>query len=165
MTGGGMLPSPLVLKKRNVAKMKTRELKNIRIEERSPTVEEYQSLKHYTNWEMVEDSDVRTDLDHGIYSVVAYDGPNLVGMGRVVGDLVSYFYVEDIIVHPKHLRIGVGGLILSHIEHYIESIATRYAYIGLIATKGTKEFYKKYGFIERKSSCQGMFKVLKARIQ
>ncbi len=145
--------------------MKTEKLKNIRIEERSPTLEEYQSLKNYINWKMAEHWDVRIDLEHGLYSVVAYDGPKLIGMGRVVGDLVSYFYIEHIMVHPKHLSIGVGGLILSHIEGYIESIATQYAYVGLIAIKGTKEFYKKYGFIERKSSCQGMFKILKGRMK
>ena len=160
-----MLPSPLVLKKRNVAKMKTQEFKSIRIHQRVPTVEEYQSLLKNTKWEMLEDSDVSIALEQDLYSVVAYDGPKLIGMGRVGGDLGSYFYIEDIIVHPKHLRIGVGGLIMNHIEHYIESIATQHAYIGLIAAKGTKEFYKKYGFIARKSSCHAMFKIVKGRMQ
>lgn len=140
--------------------MKNRPHTNIRIEERAPTVEEYQLLKNQDNWGMVGDPAVKIVMKNHLYSLVVFDGPNIIGMGRVVGDGVSYFYIEDIMVHPKHLSMGLGGLIMDHIERYLESIATRYAYIGLIATKGTEEFYKKFGFIERKSNCQGMFKIL-----
>ncbi|UJH67796.1 GNAT family N-acetyltransferase [Allomuricauda sp. SCSIO 65647] len=140
--------------------MKNRQHKNIRIEERAPTVEEYQLLRNQTNWGMVRDPAVKIALKNHLYSVVVFDGPNMIGMGRVVGDGAIYFYIQDVIVHEDYRSKGVGGLIMDHIEHYFETMAPQHAFIGLMAAEGTTEFYKRFGFIERKNNSPGMFKIL-----
>ena len=136
-------------------------MKHIRIEERTPTVEEFQFLRSHTNWGKLEDKAVRIALKNQLYGVVVFDSSNIIGMGRVVGDGAIYFYVQDVIVHQDYRNKGVGALIMGQIEHYSETTAPNNSFIGLMAAKGTKKFYKKFGFVARDNDRPGMFKVLK----
>ncbi len=140
--------------------MRIEALTNVRVEERFPTRADYQSLENQSCREIVMNNNDELSSEGNLYGIIAYDGLKIIGMGCIVGDGVSYFFIKDIIVHPKYLNQGVGRLIMEHIERYFESMAIQYAYIGLIAAKGTQEFYKKFGFLERKNKCQGMFKIL-----
>ena len=133
---------------------------NIRIEKRTPSLEEYRLLRSQSNGDTEEDPDIKIALENDLYGITVLDGQNIIGMGLVISHGAHYFYIQDITVHPKHRSKGVGRLIMDHIEHYLESMAAQYAYVGLIAAQGTKAFYKRFGFIERKSHCQGMFKIL-----
>lgn len=140
--------------------IKNVQCEDIRIEKRTPSLEEYRLLRSQSYGDTEEDPDIKIALENDLHGIMVFDGLNIIGMGLVVSHGAHYFYIQDITVHPKHRNRGVGRLIMHHIEHYLESMAAQYAYIGLIAAKGTKEFYKRFGFIERKSLCQGMFKIL-----
>ncbi len=132
----------------------------IRIEKRTPSLEEYRLLRSQSNRDTEEDPDLKNALENDLHGIMVFDGPNIIGIGLLVSHGAHYFYIQDITVHPKHRKQGVGRLIMDHIEYDLGSMAAPYAYVGLIAARGTKEFYKKFGFIERKSHCQGMFKIL-----
>nr|WP_299339759.1 GNAT family N-acetyltransferase [Allomuricauda sp.] len=132
----------------------------LRIEKRSPTREEYQSLGSQSDWNTVENQFEKIAFGKEVYSVVVLDGLNMVGMGRVIGDGAIYFNIQDLMVHPAYNSKKVGGLVMDNIEGYFKTIASRHAYIGLTVTSGTKEFYKKYGFVQRKSKSLEMFKIV-----
>lgn len=42
----------------------------------------------------------------------AYDGDNLVGVVRAVGDGASVLFVQDLLVLPKYQRQGIGTRLL-----------------------------------------------------
>ena len=73
----------------------------------------------------------------------------LIGMGRVVGDGVLYFYLQDIIVHHDWRGQGVGRLIVEALLGEVKRIAPKGATIGLMSAHGKDAFYEKFGFEPR----------------
>ncbi|UOY07995.1 GNAT family N-acetyltransferase [Muricauda sp. SCSIO 64092] len=140
--------------------MKEKWPKNIRVEERKFQVTDYQRLRGQTNWDAIADWAVGIALENDLYGVAVFDGPNMVGMGRVIGDGAIYFYVQDIIVHPKYRGQGLGRLIMEHIENYLKRAAVNNSFVGLMAARDSKGFYEKFGFKERGIHSPGMFKII-----
>ncbi len=73
---------------------------DFRLKIRKIRVEEYQSLRKTTSWDLIEDNIVKTALENDLFSICVYDNEKLIGMGRVIGDGAIYFYIQDIIVTP-----------------------------------------------------------------
>ncbi len=132
----------------------------LHVEKRSPSQEEYRSLRNQSDWYTVGNQFEKAAFGKEVYCVVVLDGPNVIGMGRIVGDGAIYFNIQDLIVHPNYNSKSVGRLIMDHIENFFETGASRHAYIGVLATRETRELYKKYGFTERKTKNSEMFKIL-----
>nr|WP_299341237.1 GNAT family N-acetyltransferase [Allomuricauda sp.] len=133
----------------------------IQIEVRRIEVKEYQLLRAQTNWNPIEDTTAQTALENDLYSVIVLDDNKPVAMGRVIGDGAIYFYVQDIIVHTAYRDMGIGNLVMEHIEYFLEGAAQPNSFIGLMAAKGTQKFYRRFGYKERESESPGMFKILK----
>ena len=131
------------------------------VEIRKLKVEEYQTLRKTTGWDMLEDKVVSASLENDLFSLCVYDHEKLIGMGRVVGDGFIYFYIQDIVVTPEYKGRGVGKLIMENVEEYLSKTANNNSFIGLMAAEGVKEFYYKFGYKERPDSRPGMFKVVK----
>lgn len=69
-------------------------------------------------------------------------------MGRLVGDGVMYWYLQEIIVLPEYQGKGIGKSIVNRLIEYIKNTAipgTKIE-IGLTAVKGKEPFYEKLGF-------------------
>lgn len=136
---------------------------NYTIEQRIPTVLEYEKIcsavgwKEYMNFDVVEES-----LRNSLFGVVVRDHEEIVGMGRVVGDGQIYFYIQDIAVAPKHQGNGVGKLIMETIKGYLEEAAPDKSFVGLFASKGKENFYEQYGF-HNHDGMTGMFGVIHNR--
>lgn len=90
-------------------------------------------------------------LENGIFSVVVVCNGKVVGMGRLVGDGVMYWYIQDVVVLPEYQGMGLGKAIVERLMKYAEenSIPDTSITIGLMAAKGKEGFYKKLGFIMR----------------
>ena len=140
--------------------MTIEQVAKLRIEKRPPSREEYRSLGYQSDWYTVNNQFSKTTFGKEVYNLVVLDGLNMAGMGRVIGDGAIYFNIQDIIVHPNYDNKSVSRLIMDQIEGYFETIASRHAYIGVMATTGTKELYKSYGYVERKNGSSEMFKIL-----
>lgn len=74
----------------------------------------------------------------------AWDGENLIGMIRVVGDGHSIIYIQDIIVRPDYQRQGIGTKLLNE-------ILSRYSHVyqKILLTENsekTVQFYESLGF-------------------
>ena len=136
-------------------------MRNIRIEYRKISVEEYQCLRETTDWFQLEDHVVEKSLNNDLFSICVFDGDRLVGMGRLVGDGAIYFYIQDIIVTPDYQNRGIGTIIMNEIESYLEINTYNNSFIGLMAADGVQGFYHKFGYKERDLNRPGMSKLVK----
>ena len=68
-----------------------------------PTLEEYIYLCTSVGWNNFMNFDVaETSIRNSVFSVIVKNHHNIIGMGRIVGDGAIYFYIQDIVVHPKY---------------------------------------------------------------
>ena len=128
---------------------------NFQIKLTSPTVHEFLMLREQIGWQSVSEIDAQTSLQNSLFHVTIYIGEQLVGMGRVVGDGVMYFYIQDVVVAPDFQRCGIGAALMEKIENYLLSVAKKGSTIGLLAAKGKESFYSRYGYLERPSAVLG----------
>lgn len=90
--------------------------------------------------------------------LAAYDGDDLLGLIRTVGDGATIVYVQDILVYPEYQRKGVGSALL-------QAVLDRYSHVRqiVLATDNTSEtiaFYRSMGFQEMSEiGCCGFMKV------
>ena len=93
-------------------------------------------------------------LKHTLFSVAALYEEKVVGMGRLVGDGVMYWYLQDIIVLPDYQGKGIGKAIVERLIQYVSenSLPGTSTTIGLMAAKGKEGFYEKLGFLCRPSN-------------
>lgn len=116
---------------------------------RPPSPDEFARLRAACGWGTVAPATAERALAAGLVSVVARDGNRLAGFGRVVGDGVLYFYLQDVIVHPDFRGQGVGRLIVEALLAKVLERAPVGATIGLMAADGKEGFYERFGFTRR----------------
>jgi GNAT superfamily N-acetyltransferase len=128
--------------------------------ERLPTPAEYRALCESVGWGGLINFDAAPDsLARSLFGVVVTDGDTAIGMGRIVGDGVMYFYVQDVAVNPAYQGRGVGVMILRALLDYVRRTAPDQAFVGLFAAQGTQPFYRRFGFDEHPDDLVGMFTV------
>jgi ribosomal protein S18 acetylase RimI-like enzyme len=99
------------------------------------------------SWDMDSDT-LKKALGQSICTIVAFHDDTAVGMGRVVGDGIMYYYLQDICVIPKYQFNGIGKKMVSLLIQYIKEMAPFNAQvsIGLFAAKDKEVFYEQLGF-------------------
>ncbi len=87
-------------------------------------------------------------IDNSLFVVSAVHEGRTIGMGRLVGDGVMYWYLQEIVVLPEYQRQGIGTRIVKRLIRYVEEngIAGTKMTIGLVAAKGKEPFYETLGF-------------------
>lgn len=101
---------------------------------------------------------LRKGFESSMLTLAAYEGDQLLGIIRTVGDGHTIVFVQDILVYPEHQRKGIGTALL-------RAILDRYHYVRQIelATDNTEKtiaFYKSMGFKEMSEiGCCGFMKV------
>lgn len=121
----------------------------------SPSIEAFSLLRSKIGWGEIDVNLVQTSLKNSLFHVTIYDKSQLIGMGRVVGDGAMYFYIQDVIVEPNYQQMGIGSVVMNHIESYLAVSAKKGSTIGLLAAKGKEAFYAKYGYIKRPNDSLG----------
>lgn len=121
----------------------------------APKVEDFLSLREKIGWQNVSAKDAKASLDNSLFHVAVYFEEQLVGMGRIVGDGVMYFYIQDVVVTPKAHGLGIGTLLMKQIEDYIAKNAKQGATIGLLSAKGKEGFYRRFGYTNRPNETLG----------
>lgn len=136
-------------------------MKNYKIENNTPTLEEYKYLCESVGWtDYMNFEVVNTSLRNSIYCITAKDGEQIIGMGRIVGDGAIYFYIQDLVVHPDYQKKGIGNEIMSVLMEYLNLNAPDKAFVGLFASDGKESFYGKYHFKDYSPNMTGMFTVI-----
>ena len=89
---------------------------------------------------------LRKGFEHSMLTLAAYEGGQLIGIVRAVGDGETIVFVQDILVFPAHQRKGIGTALL-------QAVLDRYRHVRqiLLATDNTEKtiaFYRSMGFQE-----------------
>ena len=89
---------------------------------------------------------LRKGFENSMLILTAYEGDQLLGIIRAVGDGYTVVFIQDILVFPEYQRRGIGSALL-------QAILDRYSHVRQIelATDNTPKtiaFYKSMGFRE-----------------
>ena len=89
---------------------------------------------------------LRKGFENSMRILAAYEGDQLLGIIRAVGDGYTVVFIQDILVFPEHQRKGIGSALM-------RAILDRYSHVRQIelATDNTPKtiaFYKSMGFCE-----------------
>ena len=119
------------------------------IVERTPTPAEYNWLRTSVGWRLYAEEVIAAALPNSLFCLCAYQGDELVGMARVIGDGGLVYYIQDVIVIPAWQGRGIGSGLMDRVMAYIEAHAAPNSIVGLISALGKEAFYGRYGFIAR----------------
>ena len=97
-------------------------------------------------------------LKNNLFDVVAVANGEVIGMGRLVGDGVMYWYLQEIVVLPEYQGKGIGTAIVNRLIEYITDHTEpgNFTSVGLTAAEGKEGFYERFGF----SKSRGMTKYI-----
>lgn len=111
----------------------------------------YLKLRKAVHWKMLTKEQAEKAIQGSLFTVVAFDDGQPVGMGRIVGDGAVICYIQDLIVIPDYQGSGVGQQIMEYLIDYVKKLQLPDTEImlDLMCAVGREEFYKKYGFIAR----------------
>ena len=121
------------------------------LEENQVDIDTYLKLRKTVNWKTLTREQAEKAIQGSLFTVVAFDDGQPVGMGRIVGDGAVICYIQDLIVIPDYQRSGVGQQIMEYLIDYVKKLKLPDTEImlDLMCAVGREEFYKKYGFIAR----------------
>jgi GNAT superfamily N-acetyltransferase len=128
--------------------------------DRVPTPGEHRRLAEAVGWaHAFEWETMPVSLRASLAGVVALEGGQAIGMGRLVGDGVKYFYVQDLAVLPAHQGHGIGTALLHRLLDHAARTAPATAFVGLFAADGAVPLYQREGFTP--GDMTGMFRLVK----
>ena len=121
------------------------------LEENQLDIDTYLKLRKTVNWKTLTREQAEKAIQGSLFTVVAFDDGQPVGMGRIVGDGAVICYIQDLIVIPDYQRSGVGQQIMEYLIDYVKKLKLPDTEImlDLMCAVGREEFYKKYGFMAR----------------
>lgn len=105
----------------------------------------------------------KKSLDNTFYSISVYDGDNIIGYGRLIGDTICFLYIQDIMVIPEYQSKKIGTMIMNKLLEKIKKLKKENpdlrVYLG--ASKNRESFYERFGFIKRIDADLGYGMILK----
>lgn len=128
-----------------------------RLVENMLSPEDFSRLRESAGWQSFSEEQLRRAMAGGLFTVAALGDEGVIGMGRLVGDGVMYWYLQDVVTLPQYQGLGIGRAIVGRLLDYIEQHAlpgTR-ATVGLMAAEGKEEFYERFGFVTQPSAGHG----------
>ncbi len=133
---------------------------SLKIEYRSPTVDEYKKLRGSVGWWETDTNAIDMAMKSSLFSVVYTENDNTVGFGRIIGDGL-YYYIQDLIIHPEFQNKGFGRSLMKELMGFITANAKSGAFVGLMAAKGLENYYEGFGFKARDENAPGMYQIIK----
>lgn len=124
---------------------------SIRIQERTPTIEEYKALMNSVGWSSdIPDEMLRLHFRTAVFVLVAEDIPtgDIVGCAFLLGDHVGFYYVKDVIVKPAWQGKRIGTQLMQGLMNWLEAHAQDYSTVGLFTGDHLAPFYAQFGFIQ-----------------
>ena len=133
-----------------------------RFEDRVPTESEHRAIAASVGWsDHFDEGSIGASIAASVRGVVVLAGDEAVGMARLVGDGVHYFYVQDVIVHPDHEGHGLGKSLVARLIEWVEATAPAQAFVGLFASPEAEAIYRELDFDD--SEALGMSRLVKPR--
>lgn len=122
---------------------------NYCLKQEAPSAKKFSELRIKAGWGYIDLEMAQHSLDNSLFHVIACIDNKIIGMARVVGDGIMYFYIQDLVVEPKFQQMGIGKALMKEIETYLSKIAKKGATIALLSAQGKETFYAGFGYIER----------------
>ncbi|MCL2050629.1 MAG: GNAT family N-acetyltransferase [Lachnospiraceae bacterium] len=122
------------------------------------TVDEYLSIEsQMDDMDTTSREQARKSLSNHISSVAAFDGDEIIGIGRLIGDAAIYWCLVDIWVLPEYQGKGIGRKIVNWLIQYVKdnSIKGTSVSVFLMSAHGKEGFYEKLGFRCRPHEYEG----------
>lgn len=101
---------------------------------------------------------LRLGFENSLLTLAAYDGDQLLGIIRTVGDGHTVVLIQDVLVYPAHQRKGIGSALIRAVLEKFSHV--RQIQLATDNTPKTLAFYTSQGF--RKMSeigCCGFMKI------
>ena len=117
------------------------------------------SLYTAVGWTAYTDNPValKAGYENSLLILAAYEGDELQGIIRVVGDGQTIVFIQDILVFPDKQRKGIGTALIKAILERYKNV--RQIELATDNTPKTVEFYKSMGFHEMSEyGCCGFMK-------
>lgn len=128
----------------------------IKIMAKAPSLKDFNRLMDAVGWVPGEGREVKKQLTSTAFAVVAQHQPTkeIVGCALLMGDGVSFYYVKDVMVHPRWQHQRIGTAMMDAIMQWAEKNVPDKSTIGLFTGDQLAGFYKQFGLTQ---AC-GMFK-------
>ena len=122
----------------------------VEIQTVQPSAQVYNQLRNAVGWHVLDEFRAKIALQNSLFCVCAFEKTNntIIGMGRIVGDGTTYFYIQDVIVSPRYQSQGVGHQIVKSLMDWLSEHAPPQsgAFLGLMTEPALTGFYGHYGF-------------------
>ncbi|SFS18149.1 DNA/RNA endonuclease G, NUC1 [Agrococcus baldri] len=126
-------------------------------EERVPSAAEQRAVAESVGWDDHFDwASLPASLHGSEHGVVAREGDRVVGVGRLVGDGVRYWYVQDVMVRPDAADQGIASGIVARLLARVRRVAPAEAIVGLFASPEAVGVYEELGFVVATDDPLGM---------
>lgn len=120
-----------------------------------PTIADYCRLRRAAGLTPRSETAAAAGLPGTVAGVVIRHEGHAVGMGRAVGDGLSY-QIVDIAVDPAHQGKGLGKTIVAMLMDELRRLAPAEAYVSLIADGEAHRLYAQFGFAPTAPASIGM---------
>lgn len=123
-----------------------------------PTVEAYCQLRALAGLSAKTAEAAARALPNTLFGVCAYQGSELVAMGRIVGDGGCHLQVCDIAVLPRLQGQGLGKDVMRRLDEWMQATLPPSAYVSLLADGEAHRLYAQYGFAPTAPASIGMYR-------
>ena len=128
----------------------------IAVSELPPTPAEYIDLRARTGWGAIDEEAAIRTIQAASFTACLRDNDRLIGLARVMGDGILYFFLADLIVDPNYRGGGHGDTLMRLVTEYFDRSAKPGASISLVALNGRETFYERFGFVRCPNGPFGM---------
>lgn len=129
----------------------------IELNENSLCVDTYLKIREKVEWKKLTVEQAEKALMNSLFTVVAMEDKEVLGMGRIVGDGAVVCYIQDLVIVPEAQGKGIGKMIMDRMISFVETIQLdgTEMMLDLMCAKGREEFYHNLGFISRPTESLG----------
>jgi predicted N-acetyltransferase YhbS len=131
-------------------------MKVIAVSERPPSAAEYIDLRVRTGSGAIDQETATRTIQAASFTACLRDNDRLIGLVRVMGDGVLYFFLADLIVDPAYRGGGHGDTLMRLVTDYFDRNAKPGASITLVTLDGRETFYERFGFVRCPNGPFGM---------
>ena len=120
----------------------------LEIKQTPPSAQDFIDFRKSAEWGEITQTQALKAIENSLYWVSLYGDGKCIGFGRIIGDGVLNFYIQDVIIDKAFRGLGGGEMIMQALMAWLK-INAKLATIGLLSVAGKEDFYKRFGFTLR----------------
>jgi predicted GNAT family N-acyltransferase len=117
------------------------------VSEALPAAAEYIELRARAGWGSIDEETAIKTIKAAAFTISLRHEKRLIGLARVMGDGVLYFFLADLIVDPGFRGERLGDRLMRVVTSYFDRCAAPGASITLVPLKDGESFYERFGFV------------------